>query len=278
MTARDILQVLIELAPDVITLIDRDNVIRYISPSVERVAGYTPEEMIGKRCDEFVASGDLEALRNAFSKTLETRETVTSLIHFRRKDGGSIPLESLARNYLDVPEIDGILVSSRDMSRHIDLESTLRRSAEESADLFENAPCGYHTVDANDAFRRINVTELRWLQRTRDELVGKAKFSDFLSPVDRSAYGAEFEILKKGGAVRSDEFEVVRKDGTAFPALLQSMAVRDGSEAFVECRTTVYDITERKRCEYALTKVNRALHVLADARKQIGGSVRHWIG
>lgn len=45
--------------------------------------------------------------------------------------------------------------------------------------------------------------------------------------------------------------------------------MRDGEGAFVESRTTVYDITERKKAEAGLKKVNRALRILSDARQAI---------
>jgi PAS domain S-box-containing protein len=177
----------------------------------------------------------------------------------------------VARNYLDLPELEGILVCSRDITRHVELESTLRKSAQESADLFENAPCGYHSVDAEGVLRRVNGTELRLLQRTRDELVGRMRFADLLAPASQPAYWEELDVLKRerAGAVRDVELEVVRKDGTTFPVLLQSMAVHDGRGRFVESRTAVYDITERKRAERALLKVNRALSILGEARREI---------
>jgi PAS domain S-box-containing protein len=263
------LRALIELAPDIIALIDHDRIIKYISPAVERIAGFKPDELIGKRFDELLHPEDFESADRAFATMLGTRDVVTAQDRFRRKGGAWVTLETVARNYLDVPELEGILVCSRDVTRHVDLESTLRRSADECADLFEHAPCGYHSVDARGVFRRVNSTELSWLQRRREELVGQMRFADLLVPASQPAYWEAFALLKTAGAVRNAEFDVVRKDATTFPALLQSISVLSDQGLFLESRTTVYDITERKRAERALRKVNRALLVLSEVREQI---------
>jgi PAS domain S-box-containing protein len=260
---------LVELAPDIIALIDRDRIMNYVSPAVERITGYRPDELTGKRFDEILHPEDFKSADKAFAMMLTTRDIVTAQDRFKRKGGGWITLETVARNYLDMPDLEGILVCSRDVTRHIELERTLRRSADESAALFENAPCGYHSVDASGVYARVNTTELRWLQRTREELVGKLRFADLLAPPSRTTYWEAFADLKKQQAAGNVELDVVRKDGTTFSALLQSIAVLDSQDRFVEARTTLYDITERKRAEHALVKVNRALRVLSLASREI---------
>jgi PAS domain S-box-containing protein len=266
---RTSVRALIELAPDIVALIDRDRVIKYISPAVERIAGFRPDELINKRLDELVHPEDIESSNNAFAAMIGTRNVVTAQDRFRRKDGSWITLETVASNYLDLPELEGILVCSRDVTRDVRLDSMLGRSEDESADLFDHVPCGYHSVDASGVIRRVNGTELRWLQRSREELVGQMRFVDLLAPASRGPYLESFARLKRVGAIRDAEFEVLRKDGSAFPVLLQSMAVRNDHGEFLESRTTLYDITERKNAEHALKKVNRALFVLSDARERI---------
>ena len=52
----------------------------------------------------------------------------------------------------------------------------------EIKDLYNNAPCGLHSLDKDGVFVRVNDTELRWLGYTRDELIGKMKITDLLAP------------------------------------------------------------------------------------------------
>ena len=50
------------------------------------------------------------------------------------------------------------------------------------ADFYHNAPCGYHSLDADGVFVQINDTALKWLGRAREEVVGKMSFTDLLTP------------------------------------------------------------------------------------------------
>ena len=61
-------------------------------------------------------------------------------------------------------------------------DEALQKSAEEIRDLYNNAPCGYHSLDKDGVFVQINDTELSWLGYTRDEVIGKMNFSDLLTP------------------------------------------------------------------------------------------------
>ena len=54
-------------------------------------------------------------------------------------------------------------------------EQTAQASAAETESLYNEAPCGYHSVDKNGTFVRINDTELAWLGYRREEVVGKLK-------------------------------------------------------------------------------------------------------
>jgi hypothetical protein len=52
-------------------------------------------------------------------------------------------------------------------------EEKLKKYAEEVTDLYENAPCGYHSLAKDGTIIRINNTELTWLSYSREEVVGR---------------------------------------------------------------------------------------------------------
>ena len=64
------------------------------------------------------------------------------------------------------------------------LNERLRQTLQEAQTLYNQAPCGYHSVNADGTYVLINQTELDWLGYTRDEVVGKMRFRDFV----QSAY------------------------------------------------------------------------------------------
>ncbi|HWR90075.1 MAG TPA: PAS domain S-box protein, partial [Dissulfurispiraceae bacterium] len=128
-------------------------------------------------------------------------------------------------------------------------EEAQRASAGVIQDLYDNAPCGYHSLNEHGVFIRINDTELRWLGYTREEVVGGMKFRGILSPGSAEVFREHFAKFKKRGEIRDLELEMTRKDGTIFPALLSSSALRNEEGNFFMCRSTVLDISERKKAE-----------------------------
>ena len=73
------------------------------------------------------------------------------------------------------------------------------KSALEIEDLYDNAPCGYHSLDPDGIFVRVNATELKWLGYTREEVIGKLKFSDVLTPESLTVFEKNFPDFKNRG-------------------------------------------------------------------------------
>ena len=95
-------------------------------------------------------------------------------------------------------------------------------------DLYENAPCGYHSVRSDRTILRMNQTELAWLGFMQQELVGKRKFTELVPPRFYNEYKRAFEALIVGREVSEIDIELVRKDGSMFDAFLRIAAMRDG--------------------------------------------------
>ncbi len=175
-------------------------------------------------------------------------------------------------------DIDGsplVLELGMDISRRKAAEDALRKSSEEFEDLYNNAPCGYHSLDKNGMFVRINDTELRWLGYSRDEIIGKKKFSDIITAESLKTFEKNFRIFKARGSVLDLEFKMIRKDGTILPVLLSSTAVKDRDGTFLMSRSNVYDITERKEAENRDHLITHLLELFAKktSRKEYLDSV-----
>jgi diguanylate cyclase (GGDEF)-like protein/PAS domain S-box-containing protein len=125
----------------------------------------------------------------------------------------------------------------------------LQDSLEKLRDLYNNAPCGYHSLDARGVIVQINQTELRWLGYAEDEVVGRLRFLDLVVPADRKAWFENFAVLKEHGELRDIEYRLLRKDGTHLPVLLNASAITDEAGRFVMSRATIFDISERRRAE-----------------------------
>ena len=125
--------------------------------------------------------------------------------------------------------------------------------------LYHQAPCGYHSLDADGVLIAINDTELGWLGLSREAVVGQLRFSEVLTPASQAVFADNFPRFKQQGRVDDLEFELVRADGTTQWILISAIAEYDDQGNYVNSRSTAYNISDRKRSELALRQLNQSL-------------------
>jgi PAS domain S-box-containing protein len=128
----------------------------------------------------------------------------------------------------------------------------LQRLQQETADLYNRAPCGYHSLDATGMIVRINDTELDWLGYTRDEVIHKQNFSELLTPTSQAVFAQNFPIFMQQGWINNLEFELVSKNGSTRWINVNATAIKDEDGQFIMSRSTLFDISARKQTESAL--------------------------
>ncbi|MBF6468074.1 SpoIIE family protein phosphatase [Nocardia beijingensis] len=125
-------------------------------------------------------------------------------------------------------------------------------------DLYENAPCGYLSTSLDGRIAKVNATLLRWLGRQRDELVGRAHFSDLLTVGGRLYHETHFApLLRMQGEVRGIALEMKAADGRRLPVLVTSQVKTGSQEQPLLIRTTVFDARERRDYETELLRARR---------------------
>jgi PAS domain S-box-containing protein len=133
------------------------------------------------------------------------------------------------------------------------VEFELKMRMAEIYDLYNNAPCGYQSLNESGNYVEINDTALHWLGYTREEMLQEKNFADVLTPAGISTFQKNFAMLKAGFCQQgSADFEIIRKDGTILPISVNSTAVRDTAGNFISTRCTLNDMRERKRAENIL--------------------------
>ncbi|MBC8138226.1 MAG: diguanylate cyclase [Fibrella sp.] len=161
-----------------------------------------------------------------------------------------------------------IFESCRDYPEGFSAALDFALTADEIFDQYNNAPCGYHSLDARGLFLRINNTELKWLGYTRDEVVGRMRFADILAPESEEIYRKSVTTLAKRGVLRDVEFRLRRKDGTLLDVSLECTALYSDSGEYLSARSRVSDISDRKRSESGLRDqerfINRVLRATPD--------------
>lgn len=108
---------ILDRTADYVVVVTESGTIDYVSPAVERLLGYAPDELIGTDAFEHVHSDDIELVRDDFETKLENPGVETGVTYrVRATDGEYRWAEARGRNYLDDPVIEGILLSVRDIT------------------------------------------------------------------------------------------------------------------------------------------------------------------
>jgi PAS domain S-box-containing protein len=208
-------QSLIQNSSDIISIIHPEGNIRYISPSIERILGYQPEEIIGKNVLDTLHAEDIEKFLQTLNYVSEI-PTATASIEFRcrRKDGSWCVLESTVRNLLDNPSVAGIVSHARDITERKQIESALRLSEERLRLVIENMPV---MMDAFDAYGNIIVWN-RECERVTGysaaEIVGNPQALQLLYPEPQQRQHLMQQRQEQSDRRCNCQWQITCKDGT----------------------------------------------------------------
>lgn len=141
--------------------------------------------------------------------------------------------------------------------------SLLEDTAEE---LYESAPCGYLSTLMDGTIARINGTLLDWLGLTREEVVGRRRFTDLLTIGGKLYHETHFApLLRMQGKISEIALELKASGGGRLPVLVTSHVKTSGDGEPTLIRTTVFDARQRRAYEGELL---RERQLAEEARRQ----------
>ncbi|EPX59714.1 sensory box histidine kinase/response regulator [Cystobacter fuscus DSM 2262] len=160
-----------------------------------------------------------------------------------------------------------------------DLESPGALIEESTEDLYENAPCGYLSTRLDGTIIKVNQTFLNWTGYSREELLAGKRFQDVLAIGSKIFHETHYApLLRMQGFVSELNLELVHKDRQKIPVLINTLQRRDAAGNPLVNRTTVFNISERKKYEQELLlarkKAEQATKAKADFLSMISHEIR----
>lgn len=124
--------------------------------------------------------------------------------------------------------------------------------------LYHHAPCGYLYATDDGTLLEINDTFLTFTGYTREEIIEKKRFEDFLTIGGKIFYETHFSpLLHMQGEVSQINFDFIRKDKTRFPVLINAIMQSTNENSHNVIQFIVLDITQRKQYELELLNAKK---------------------
>jgi len=141
-------------------------------------------------------------------------------------------------------------------------------------ELYHSLPSGYFCSLPNGTIVASNKKFFDLTGYTREEVIGKKKFTDFLSLGGKIYFENVYsQALKLGGTLEEINFDIVKKDGTKFPILINSVEIKDSNGLHLFTQSVAFNISQRKKYEKELLiakrKANDLSNELIDVNKEL---------
>jgi len=243
---------------DVIWLRDLNLNLLYVSPSEEKIRGYTLAELQQFSLDQLLTPASFQAVMELFTNEMPKvlADPTYSMMHtrefeFYRRDGRLHTVESnisLVRDENGKPT--AILGQDRDITERKRAEEALRVSEERFRLLANNVPDVIYSLDGEGNIVTVNSSAFERYGYTEQDLKGKS-FLGLIHPEDREIVITSFlkAVEEQRKFTHGLQFRLVAKNGIGYWFELNSQARYDSQFQYIGEDGVLRDITERKQVE-----------------------------
>jgi diguanylate cyclase (GGDEF)-like protein/PAS domain S-box-containing protein len=250
---------LVQNSSDVITVIDADTTIKYQSPSIERMLGFAPTDLIGTALSELIHPDDLERVARFHHDFMKRPHGTSARIGYRLRhaDGTFRYADNVRTNLLDDPDVRGLVINTRDITDAKKAADALRDSEERLRFLVEHVPSVVYTAETGPDGRWLYVSPQieALLGFTAEEWTSDPeRWWKQLHPDDRAATVDDEEALLLGTEDRSVaiEYRMMTRDGRTVWINDDATIIRDEYGTPLYWSGVLSDVTDKKTLELQL--------------------------
>ena len=231
---------------------DKDGVITFVNPSVEKMLGFTAHELIGQRAHAAFHHHHADGkeyqivecpMYHAFSMGKFSRVDNEVLW---RKDGSSFPVEYTATPLKNGDEIVGSVISFIDISERKRMEQLIIDEGQRLKDILDKAPISI-AFSSNGKIHFANPL----FRETFSAKIGEASPDFYVNVEERDLL---ISRLKNEGSVKNFEIQLFAKNHEIRDMLVTYLPItHEGEEGILGW---IMDITERKQAENVIAHIN----------------------
>jgi PAS domain S-box-containing protein len=259
---------LFEASPDAIVVTNEDGRIALINPQLEKLFGYTRQELVGQPVEILLPERFRPvhpSHRDAYNSHPSVRPMGTGLELFgRRKDSSEFPVDIML-SPVETAEGRATIGIIRDISDRKKTEESLRRSERQFRALFEFSPDAIIASDRDGRITEVNARVESMFGYQPGELLGQSvdclvpeRFRH-AHPDRRKEYVSSSRVRPMGAGL---ELFGRRKDGSEFPVDIMLGPVETSEGRVV--LSVIRDLTEKREAEEALRRSDLQKHYLEE--------------
>ncbi|MCU0424499.1 MAG: PAS domain-containing sensor histidine kinase [Candidatus Kapabacteria bacterium] len=271
---------LIKYSRDIVTLLDKDGNVSYHSPAFYTLLGYEPSDILGRHALYLVHPEEHTAISAVLTEVYSAPDAqATSIFRARSASGEYRVMEGIATNRLHIPEIQAVIVNSRDITERSGIEDALRESEQQYKTLVDSLSEGIIITDADDKVTFANPAAEDAFGVGRGQLAGRY-IKEFISAGSTELVEQQ-NIERRNGKSGRYELEIIRPNGTKRWQAINSAPRLDEQGTFAGSFVIINDITERKNNEEANVLFSQFLERRIDERtealKRANAELKHEI-
>ena len=257
---------LIERSYDVVLLVDAQGIFRYASPSVARMLGYSPEDLVGRDVFDLVHPDELEDAKARFAEIVERPVNLVARERLlRHKDGTWRWVESVGSNLLDEPGVRALVFNLRDVTERKKAEDALRESEQRFRDYAETASDWFWETGPDHRFTCFPGTGP---DGDFSRVIGKGRWE---VATDREQepekWREHLADLEARRAFRGFTYSAPRADGSIFFAAVSGKPIFSPEGVFLGYRGVSTDVT-------AAVRADQTEKALIEARAELAHMAR----
>jgi len=249
---------LTEKMNDIIWTTDLNFKTTYVSPSVEKILGFTQEERMQQDVTGQITPESLVLARTMLEGELERiqndpscpERTFNLPLEFYHKKNSTVWLECLIsaiRN--ETGAISGIHGVSRDITERKRMEEALKESESFNRGLVENMPDYIAVYGPDGKLLYVNPASARGLEYDADTLIGTHVLT-YVAEEYRDKVTAKMMARKNGGDTSPYEIDMVTKSGSRRSVIVKATPIHYQKNPAI--LLLLIDITDRRKAEEAL--------------------------
>jgi PAS domain S-box-containing protein len=243
---------LVQNSYDVVVVLDHSGTRKYFSPSIERLLGYAPADLLGHSPEDLVHPDDVPALAEAIESCLRgVQETPAFELRLLHRNGSWHNFEVIGRNLLQDPSVGGIVFTSREITARKAAETALRESEERFRAVWEATSEAMALADLDGIVVAVNPAFCALYELNPQQVVGQSFAVIFPEETRAAAIEQYHALFADPNPPPTYEWRVHRADGSErFVEARVDFLVRDGER--VAMIAVLRDATERHATMSAL--------------------------